>query len=86
MSHALARMGMRCTFWSRLTWVDGCACRAVKIAIDLKEKTGTKLKDFKAALDTEVPAEILQLRKEVESYATTFPTIGFDKKDMRYQE
>lgn len=58
----------------------------MKIAIDLKGKTGSKLKDFRAALESEVPAEITKLREDVEAYAQRFPTIGFDKGHMKYQE
>lgn len=62
-------------------------CRAVAIAIDLKEKSGSKLKDFRAYLqDNGVPDEITDLKQEVESYASTFPTIGFEKSTMRYQD
>jgi glycine hydroxymethyltransferase len=60
--------------------------RAVGIAVSLKEKSGTKLKDFKAALEAEIPAELVELRKEVESYAQNFPTIGFEKADLKYSE
>lgn len=61
-------------------------CRAVQIAVDLKQKTGPKLKDFRAALEADVPADIAKLREEVESYAQTFPTIGFEKGGMKYQQ
>lgn len=60
--------------------------RGVKIAIDLKAKTGAKLKDFKDALNKEVPAEILELKHDVEEFAKQFPTIGFEKAEMRYQD
>lgn len=60
--------------------------RGVKIAVDLKAKTGTKLKDFKDALNKEVPAEILELKHDVEEFAKQFPTIGFEKAEMRYQD
>jgi len=43
------------------------------------------MKDFKAALDNEVPQEIVQLREDVENFSKQFPTIGFDKASMRYQ-
>eukprot|EP01026_Neomeris_dumetosa_P082486 TRINITY_DN942_c0_g1_i2.p3 TRINITY_DN942_c0_g1~~TRINITY_DN942_c0_g1_i2.p3 ORF type:complete len:344 (-),score=62.46 TRINITY_DN942_c0_g1_i2:239-1141(-) len=60
--------------------------KAVTITKSLKDKIGGKMKDFKAALDSEVPAEIVQLREEVESFSKQFPTIGFNKAQMRYQE
>lgn len=62
-------------------------CRAVTIAIDLKEKSGTKLKDFRAYLEEHgIPQEVTDLKNEVEEYASTFPTIGFEKSTMRYQD
>ena len=49
---------------------------------------GPKLKDFKAAVDSdpEVQAEIKSLRTEVEEFAKQFPTIGFEKSSMKYQQ
>jgi glycine hydroxymethyltransferase len=49
---------------------------------------GTKLKDFKNAVDTdpEVQSEIQNLRLEVEDFAKRFPTIGFEKSSMKYQD
>lgn len=32
----------------------------------------------------EVPAEVGALRGEVEEFAKRFPTVGFEKADMRY--
>ena len=61
-------------------------CRAVKITQGLKEKCGPKVKDFKALLDKEVPSEVTQLKKDVEDFATAFPTIGFEKSDMKYSD
>ena len=59
----------------------------MSIAIDLKEKSGTKLKDFRAYLEEHgVPQEVEALKNEVEEYASTFPTIGFEKSSMRYQD
>ena len=60
--------------------------RAVAISIDIKNKSGPKLKDFREYLEKGVPSEIQELKKEVEAYASTFPTIGFEKSTMRYQE
>lgn len=56
------------------------------IAIDIKGKSGPKLKDFRDFLEKGIPSEISELKKEVEVYASTFPTIGFEKSTMRYQE
>lgn len=56
--------------------------RAVEIAQTLKQQTGPKLKDFKAALDESkgganaVPA-LAQLRADVTAFARKFPTVGF---------
>eukprot|EP01024_Parvocaulis_polyphysoides_P041133 TRINITY_DN3768_c0_g1_i1.p1 TRINITY_DN3768_c0_g1~~TRINITY_DN3768_c0_g1_i1.p1 ORF type:complete len:523 (-),score=89.20 TRINITY_DN3768_c0_g1_i1:286-1854(-) len=60
--------------------------RSVTISKNLKDKIGGKMKDFKAALDNEVPQEIVQLREDVENFSKQFPTIGFDKASMRYQQ
>ncbi|KAH8946982.1 hypothetical protein BDL97_11G015300 [Sphagnum fallax] len=62
--------------------------RAVEIAVKVKGATGTKLKDFKNAVDTdpEVQSEIRNLRLEVEGFAKRFPTIGFEKSSMKYQD
>eukprot|EP00798_Chlamydomonas_sp_ICE-L_P027195 gene27195-2443_t len=60
--------------------------RAVNIAIDIKKVSGPKLKDFREYLAKGVPAELQALKKDVESLAQTFPTIGFEKSTMRYTE
>jgi glycine hydroxymethyltransferase len=59
--------------------------RAVSIAADIKKKSGPKLKDFREYLEKNEIPEIAQLRDEVESFAKQFPTVGFEKKTMRYQ-
>jgi glycine hydroxymethyltransferase len=59
--------------------------RAVKIAVDVKSKSGPKLKDFRNMLDTQEIPEITQLRKEVEDFAGAFPSIGFSEATMRYK-
>ena len=59
--------------------------RAVKIAVAVKAKTGTKLKDFRESLETAPPPELAALRHEVEVFAMRFPTIGFEKASMKYQ-
>ena len=63
-------------------------CRAVQIAADLKGRDGAgpKLKDFKSYVDSNDVPEIKQLKEEVEKYAMDFPTIGFEKADMRYKQ
>lgn len=61
-------------------------CRAVAVTLELKQQSGfgPKLKDFKAALDKEVPRQVKDLKADVEEFAKQFPTIGFDKGLMKY--
>jgi len=52
--------------------------RAVKISVDIKGKTGTKLKDFKAALEKgpdDFP-DLVKLNKDVTEFSNKFPAIG----------
>ena len=58
------------------------------ITIDLKKQSGygPKLKDFKAALENDVPQPIKELKQDVEDFAKQFPTIGFDKGVMKYSD
>lgn len=57
--------------------------RAVTITQLVKEKTGSKIKDFKSALtgdDNKIAQdfpEIALLKKEVVDFARKFPTVGF---------
>lgn len=46
--------------------------------------SGTKLKDFLAAL-LAFQSETAKLRHDVEEYAKQFPTIGFEKESMKYK-
>ncbi|KAF8978495.1 Serine hydroxymethyltransferase, cytosolic [Entomortierella lignicola] len=56
--------------------------RTVQIALAVQAKAGSKLlKDFIAGLENN--EEIVQLRKEVEAFATSFPFPGFDVKDLK---
>jgi glycine hydroxymethyltransferase len=61
--------------------------RGVAIAKEIKDsmpKGKTKLKDFKATvLEEEIPS-IVELKKDVEAFASTFPTIGYSVDDMKY--
>ena len=57
--------------------------RAVKIAADVKSKT-KKLKDFRDYLDTTTVPELVALRQEVEAYAASFPTIGFERSSIKH--
>jgi len=59
--------------------------RAVKITADIKSKVGPKLKDFRAALEEQEWPEITALKKDVETFASQFPAIGFDASTMRYK-
>ena len=59
--------------------------RGIKIAVDVKSKSeGTKLKDFRAALDSKEWPELTKLTKDVEEFATQFPTVGFEKGEGKY--
>jgi len=60
--------------------------KAVNIAVDLKQKAGPKLKDFKEYVNKNKVPEIEALKEEVEAFATQFPTIGFEKSQMRYKD
>lgn len=60
--------------------------RAVQIAVKAKKEAGGKLKDFRAYLDKNDVPELKQLKHEVEEFAKGFPTIGFEKGTMRYQQ
>ena len=53
--------------------------RAVNITIDIKKQTGSKIKDFKQALQTGTTnfPELEALGKDVRNFSRKFPTIGF---------
>ena len=38
------------------------------------------------ALSKEVPPEVAALKKDVEAFAMQFPTVGFEKAEMRYKD
>jgi glycine hydroxymethyltransferase len=65
--------------------------RGVQIALKVQEKSGTKAAEFKAALDAAAKdgfnslPELQQLRKDVQTYARTFPPIGFTLDSMKYK-
>ena len=53
--------------------------RSVQIAIDIKNETGPKMKDFRDAL-ANGPGKytaITDLKNDVKQFASSFPTIGF---------
>lgn len=56
------------------------------LAVALKKKTGPKRKDFEEALTSGPVPELVALRQEVEDFAKQFPTIGFERATMRYQD
>jgi len=61
--------------------------RAVSIAVALKNTDeGKKLKGFKAmcAVGPSVHPDLVQLRADVQSFASSFPTVGFNEDDMSY--
>ncbi|KAG8465804.1 hypothetical protein KFE25_005374 [Diacronema lutheri] len=59
--------------------------RGVQLAIELnKQVPGKKLADFKSALYSAEPAGVTALRKEVEAFSASFPTVGFTEESMKY--
>merc|ERR1712106_798505 len=61
--------------------------RAVTIAVALKNTDeGKKLKGFKAmcAVGPSVHPDLVQLRADVQSFASSFATVGFNEDDMSY--
>ena len=59
--------------------------RGVQIAKDVNSSgIGKKLADFKTALKGQEWPAIVVLRKDVEAFSSTFPTIGFSEESMRY--
>jgi glycine hydroxymethyltransferase len=60
----------------------------VQITVDIKgrEGAGPKLKDFKAYVDSNDIPEIKELKAAVETFAKDFPTVGFEKGEMRYKD
>lgn len=62
--------------------------RAVAIALKLKNtEEGKKLKGFRAmcAVGPSVDDDLVSLRKEVSEFACTFPTVGFEEEDMKFE-
>ena len=62
--------------------------RAVQIAMKLKNtEQGKKLKGFRelCAVGPSVDADLVQLRKEVSEFACSFPTVGFNEEDMKFE-
>ena len=62
--------------------------RAVSIAVELKATDkGSKLKGFRemCSVGPTVHPDLIQLRKDVSEFACTFPTIGFDESEMKFE-
>jgi glycine hydroxymethyltransferase len=62
--------------------------RAVSIAVNLsKTEEGKKMKGFReiCSVGPSVDPDLVQLRKEVSDFASSFPTVGFDEDDMEFQ-
>ena len=59
--------------------------KGIDITVEIsKEVEGKKFGDFKKVLDSKEFPAIGALKKEVESLAEEFPTIGFDKAEGKY--
>merc|ERR1712151_702924 len=50
---------------------------AVDIAGEVQKQSGKKLVDYRKAITENPPQRLLSLKKDVESFAGRFPTIGF---------
>jgi len=62
--------------------------RAVGISGAIRDSTGKKLKDFRAALAggaSDFP-ELVQLKQDVTEFSRQFPAIGFDEDNMVYRD
>jgi len=62
--------------------------RAVNIALKLKgTEKGKKMKGFRemCAVGPSVDPELVELRKEVSDFASSFATVGFDEDEMEFQ-
>jgi glycine hydroxymethyltransferase len=62
--------------------------RAVQIALKLqKTEQGKKLKGFKdmCSVGPSVDPDLVQLRRDVCSFASSFPTVGFDESEMTFK-
>ena len=69
--------------------VAGYFDRAVNIAVRLKDTTegGKKMKGFRdmCSVGPSVDPDLVQLRKEVTDFASSFPTIGFEEDEMDFK-
>lgn len=61
--------------------------RGVKIALDIQNKTGPKMIDFKAELEKkDGQPELKKLREDVIQFARRFPPVGFTLEQMKYKD
>jgi len=59
--------------------------KGIDITVEIsKQVEGKKFADFKKVLESKEFPEIAQLKKEVESLAEQFPTIGYEKSEGKY--
>jgi len=56
--------------------IGGFMAEAVKITQDIQNQSGKKLSDFKKVLNESPPGSLLELKKEVEGFASRFDVIG----------
>ncbi|KAJ1551012.1 glycine hydroxymethyltransferase shm1 [Nowakowskiella sp. JEL0078] len=70
------------------TTISGFIDRAIGLTTEINSKVkGTKLKDFKEAVDrneTGHAERLASFKKEVADFAKLFPTVGFELKEMKY--
>lgn len=59
--------------------------RGVQITAVLKDRIGGKIKDFRDVIGKDTPSEIMDLRKDVEEFATSFEPVGYDYETMVYK-
>lgn len=64
--------------------VAGFLDRAIKIGVEIQRSTGKLVKDFVAALAHN--GELMDLRAEVEDFATKFFMPGFDVTALKYRD
>eukprot|EP00179_Madagascaria_erythrocladioides_P007223 CAMPEP_0198314204 /NCGR_PEP_ID=MMETSP1450-20131203/4936_1 /TAXON_ID=753684 ORGANISM="Madagascaria erythrocladiodes, Strain CCMP3234" /NCGR_SAMPLE_ID=MMETSP1450 /ASSEMBLY_ACC=CAM_ASM_001115 /LENGTH=499 /DNA_ID=CAMNT_0044017245 /DNA_START=32 /DNA_END=1531 /DNA_ORIENTATION=- len=80
-THAMTTRGLTETdFDSVAEFLD----RGIKIAKKLKQESGPKMADFRAALDQPQP-EIEKLKTDVEAFAAGFEPVGYDLDSMVYK-
>lgn len=56
--------------------------KGVQLAAKIKKNSGPKLKDFKEALES-YNTEIQDLKQQVEEFAYSFDTVGYEKPVAR---